>query len=168
MGSFKYCPRCARELGPAGNDSGARCENCEKSWYHNAAPTAGCVIVRGDKALITKRAREPEKGRFDIPGGFLDPDEDPVSAVKREVDEELGMTVDVSIGDLVQAVPHKYGEDGDWTLAIGFVSRSSSGEPEPADDVAEARWVTLDELDSLDFAWEHDRELVRKALNGST
>src|SRR5687767_3518129 len=168
MGSFRFCPRCGGELGPAGNDSGARCDNCEKTWYHNAAPTAGCVIVRGDKALITKRAREPEKGRFDIPGGFLDPDEDPVTGVKREIDEELGMTVEVTIEDLVQAVPHRYGADGDWTLAMGFVARSSSGEPEAADDVEEARWVTLDELDALDFAWDHDKELVRKALNGST
>ena len=162
---FKFCPRCATALENPGNDSGARCPNCDKTWYHNAAPTAGCVIVRDGKALITKRGRAPEKGRYDIPGGFLDPDEDPVSGLKREVDEELGMTIEVSFDDFIQAVPHKYGEDGDWTLAMGFIVRTSSGEPEPADDVEEVRWVTLDDLDGTDFAWEHDRALVRKALS---
>ena len=168
MSQFRYCPRCATELGPAGNDSGAHCEGCGKTWYHNSAPSAGCVIVRDGKALITKRARPPEEGRFDIPGGFLDADEDPITCVKREVDEELGMTIEVTYDDLVQAVPHKYGDDGDMTLAIGFIARAASGDPVAADDVAEVRWVTVEELDGLDFAWEHDRELVRKALNGST
>lgn len=167
MVEFRFCPRCANELEPPGNDSGARCENCGKTWYHNAAPTAGCVIVRDGKALITKRARDPEKGRFDIPGGFLDPDEDPVTAVKREVEEELGMEIEVGFDDLIQAVPHRYGDEGDWTLAIGFIAARSSGDPQPADDVEEVRWVTADELASVDFAWEHDRDLVRKALQSS-
>lgn len=164
MSGFRFCPRCGNELEPAANDSGASCGNCGKTWYHNAAPTAGCVIVRDGKALITKRARDPEKGRFDIPGGFLDPDEDPITGVRREIAEELHMTVDVTYDDLVQVVPHRYGDDGDWTLAIGFIAARSSGEPVPADDVEEVRWVTADELGAVDFAWDHDRELVRKAL----
>lgn len=164
---FHFCPHCGDKLEPAGNDSGANCQSCDKSWYVNSAPTVGCVIVRGEKALVTKRARDPEKGKFDIPGGFLDPDEDPITGLKREVDEELGITVEVSYDDLVQAVPHRYGADGNWVLAMGFVARTSHGEPVAADDVEEARWVTGAELEGLDFAWEHDRELVRKALNGS-
>ena len=162
--AFRYCPRCSSKLGDPGNDSGARCSNCERTWYHNAAPTAGCVLVRDGKALVTKRAREPEQGRYDIPGGFLDPEEDPVTALKREVEEELSMKVDVTLDDLVQAVPHRYGAEGDWVLALGFVARSFSGEPSPRDDVAEARWVSAAEVDSIDFAWDHDRDLVRRAL----
>lgn len=162
---FKYCPRCATALEEPGSDSGAKCPNCDKTWYHNAAPTVGCVIVRDGKALITKRARPPEKGRFDIPGGFLEPDEDPITGLIREVREELSMKVTVGMTDLVQAVPHRYGDDGDWTLALGFIARDPAGDPQPADDVEEVRWVTLDELDAMDFAWEHDRDLTRKALS---
>ena len=162
--AFRFCPNCGAELDAAANDSGAHCPNCDKTWYHNAAPTAGVVIVRDGKALVTKRARDPERGRYDIPGGFLDPDEDPITGLHREVDEELGMTIEVTYDDLIQATPHKYGTDGDWTLAIGFIARTSSGEPVPADDVAEVRWVSLDDLDGLDFAWDHDLELVKKAL----
>lgn len=150
--AFRFCPNCGTELDAAANDSGAHCPNCDKTWYHNAAPTAGVVIVRDGKALITKRARDPEKGRYDIPGGFLDPDEDPITGLLREVDEELGMNIEVTYDDLIQATPHRYGNDGDWTLAIGFIARTSSGEPVPADDVAEVRWVSLDDLDGLDFA----------------
>jgi hypothetical protein len=59
---------------------------------------------------------------------------------------------------------HTYGEDGPFVLALGFAARMVEGEPEPADDVAEFRWVGVDELDDLDFAWPHDRELVEIAL----
>lgn len=162
---FRFCPRCGGKLGDPGNDSGAHCTNCGKTWYHNASPTAGCVIVRDGKALVTKRARPPEEGRYDIPGGFLDPDEDPISALKREVEEELSMAVEVDYDDLVQAVPHRYGDNGDWVLALGFIARAVSGTPRPGDDVADVRWVAPNELDALDFAWEHDRELVRRALS---
>lgn len=161
---FKFCPRCATALEEPGNDSGARCPNCDKTWYHNAAPTVGCVIVRDGKALITKRARPPEKGRFDIPGGFLEPDEDLITGLIREVKEELSMEIKVDMSDIVQAVPHRYGADGSWVLAIGFVARSSSGDPDPADDVESVRWVGPEELDDIDFAWEHDKALVRRAL----
>jgi NADH pyrophosphatase NudC (nudix superfamily) len=165
MHDFRFCPRCGGRLADPDNDSGAHCENCDKTWYHNAAPTAGCVIVRDGKALVTKRAREPEKGRFDIPGGFLEHDEDPVSAVKREVAEELSMEIDVGYDDLLQAVPHRYGASGDWVLAMGFIARSSSGDPQPADDVEEIRWVGIEELDDIDFAWDHDKELVKRAMS---
>ena len=49
-------------------------------------------------------------------------------------------------------------------LAIGFKT-SVRGEPSPpTDDGARISWVSAEELDDLDFAWEHDREMVREAL----
>jgi hypothetical protein len=41
------------------------------------------------------------------------------------------------------------------------------GEPSPADDVAGIRWVSAEEIDDLDFAWEHDRRLIKAALDAS-
>lgn len=114
--------------------------------------------------MITKRASDPEKGRWDVPGGFLNHDEDPIEGVKRELQEELGVEVDVTFDDFVQAIPHRYGSDGDWVLALGFRGRLLKGEPQPASDVDALRWVSSAELDTIDFAWPHDRELVRKAL----
>jgi ADP-ribose pyrophosphatase YjhB (NUDIX family) len=130
----------------------------------NAAPTAGAVIVSDGRALVTIRAGEPYAGKVDVPGGFLHHDEDPIAGLKREVAEELGVEIDVGFTDFLQAIPHTYGADGDWVLALGFKARLVSGEPSPADDVKDVRWVTVAEIEELDFAWEHDRHLVRKAL----
>ncbi|MGH2757691.1 MAG: NUDIX domain-containing protein [Actinomycetota bacterium] len=163
---FRFCPTDGTRLDESHNDSGARCPQCGRTWYHNAAPTAGAAIVDGGRALVTKRAREPEKGRFDVPGGFLEADEGPIDGLKREVREELGIDIDVSLTDLMQMVPHPYGDDGDYVLALGFKARYIGGDPTPADDVADVLWVTAGELDAIDFAWEHDRDLVRKALTG--
>lgn len=128
------------------------------------APTAGAAIVRDGRALATIRARDPEKGKLDVPGGFLKAQEHPIDALKREVMEELGIEVDADVADVVQMVPHAYGDDGQWVLSMGFKARWVSGQPRPADDVAGIRWLGEDELDGADFAWEHDRELLRRAL----
>lgn len=116
------------------------------------------------RALVTKRAKDPEKGLWDVPGGFLHAGEDVLVGLRREVMEELGIEIEVSINDLVQTVTHTYGDDGDYVLAMGFFARHVSGEPRAADDVAEMRWVTVDEVEGMQFAWEHDKALVRRAL----
>ena len=120
--------------------------------------------MQDGRALVSVRAREPEKGRLDVPGGFLLAGEDPITGLKREVKEELGVDIAVDVEDCVSMVPHRYGEEGDFVLALGFVARIIGGEIAPNDDVADVRWVVEDELDGIDFAWPHDRELIRKAL----
>ena len=164
MKPFDFCPSCATKLEASNDGEGKTCPKCERSWYRSSSPTAGCVIVSDGKALITKRGMEPEKGRYDIPGGFLHAGEDVLDGLRREIKEELGVEIDVTFGDFVQAVPHEYGAEGDYTLALGFFARIASGVPEAADDVAELKWVSLDEIDEIPFAWEHDRSLVRRAL----
>jgi ADP-ribose pyrophosphatase YjhB (NUDIX family) len=160
-----FCPSCAARLEEPNEEGGAKCPNCGRVWYRHSAPTAGAVIVQGNRALVTVRAREPEKGRVDVPGGFLHEGEHPIDGLRREVKEELGVVVDLDVEDCLSMATHRYGEDGDFVLALGFRARLVSGEPQATDDVAEIRWITKDELDGTDFAWPHDRELVRKALD---
>ena len=119
--------------------------------------------MRDGKALVTVRAGEPEKGRVDVPGGFVEVGEHPVRGIEREAREELGVEVEVEEKPGLLAT-HTYGPDGIWVLAISFQARIVDGEPSPADDVAEIRWVSAEDIDDLDFAWEHDRNLVRAAL----
>lgn len=160
---FRFCPADGTRLEEPRPGGGARCPLCGRSWYRNSAPAVGAVIVEDGRALVTVRAHEPEKGRLDVPGGFLNAGEHPVDGLVREVREELGVEVEVDGNPVLLAV-HTYGRDGAYVLAMGFGARIRSGEPRPADDVAGILWVTEEELDSLDFAWEHDREMVRAGL----
>lgn len=122
------------------------------------------MIVRDGAALVTIRAHDPFAGQIDVPGGFINVDEDLIDGLKREVREELGVEIEVRPQDFIQGAPHRYGENGDQILAVGFRARLAGGEPTARDDVADIKWVRARDLDELDFAWEHDRELVRKAL----
>lgn len=164
---FRFCPADGTPLGDPRPSGGVTCPGCGRSWYRNSAPTVGAVILRDGRALVTVRAIEPEKGKVDVPGGFLEIGEHPVEGLMREVREELGVEVEVGERPVLLAT-HTYGPEGVWVLAMGFRARIVDGEPRPADDVAEVRWISAGEVDGLDFAWEHDREFVRAALeNGS-
>ncbi len=164
MRPLRFCQACGNELGEADGEGGASCPGCKRTWYRNMAPTVGAAIVRDGKALATIRAFEPQKGKLDVPGGFLRMGEDPIEGLKREVKEELDVEIDVSMADVVQMVPHAYGDDGEWVLSAGFKVRWIGGELSPADDVADVRWLTEDQIDSGDFAWDHDKTLLRRAL----
>jgi ADP-ribose pyrophosphatase YjhB (NUDIX family) len=163
---FVFCPSCAARLQEPDREGGLRCPRCGRVWYRNPAPTIACVIVRDGKGLVAVRAGDPWKGKIDVPGGFLHVGEDPLDGLRREVREELGVEIDVTDADYVQAAAHRYEEDGEWLVSLGFRARLVSGEPRPSDDVADIRWVTAEEIDDLDFAWPHDRALVTTVLRG--
>lgn len=160
---YRFCPADGTKLGEPRASGGVSCPLCGRSWYRNSSPAVGAAIVEGDRVLVTVRGIEPEKGRMDLPGGFVEVGEPPRDALAREAREELGVEVEVEERPMLLAV-HTYGADGEYVLAIGFRARIISGEPSPADDVAEIRWVSEDEIDALDFAWEHDRRIARRAL----
>ena len=165
MKPFVFCPACAARLDDPDGEGGLRCPSCGRSWYRNSSPTVGCVLVRDGKALVSVRGKDPEKGKLDVPGGFLLPGEHPIDGLKREIKEELGVEIDVEVEDCLSMATHHYGDEGDWVLALGFGARLVTNEIEASDDVAEVRWVAREELDDLDFAWPHDRELVKRALD---
>ena len=161
---YRFCPADGTELEAKGGESkDAACPTCGRSWYRSSAPAVGAAIMDGERVLVTVRGIEPEKGRMDLPGGFVEVGEHPREALAREAREELGVEVEVEEGPMLLAV-HTYGAGGEYVLAIGYRVRIVSGEPSPADDVAEIRWVPKGEVETLDFAWEHDRKIARLAL----
>ena len=116
---FHFCPADGTPLGDPRPSGGVTCPECGRSWYRNSAPAVGVAIVRDGKALVTVRAGEPEKGRVDVPGGFLEVGEHPVRRIEREVREELGVRIEVEERPVLLAT-HTYRPDGIWVLAISF------------------------------------------------
>jgi ADP-ribose pyrophosphatase YjhB (NUDIX family) len=159
---YLHCPRCGERLGPA-EGSCQLCAACGEPTWHNAKP-CGCAIVQRDdgRVLLTRRAIEPFLGMWDVPGGFLEPDETPERGVAREMLEETGLEVDV--GRYVTAVVDTYGDGGDHTLNLFYECRIVRGHPQPADDVSELGWFLPDELPLDAIAFENGAVGLRRWL----
>ena len=149
MRDWTHCPRCAEALVrsvPAGDDEERLwCPACGLVLYENPAPTASAVVVDGQgRVLLTRRGIEPFRGLWDLPGGFIRPDEDGAGAARRELAEETGL--EIATGEVLAIVPDRYGPGGEPTLNIFYVARVVRGEGRPASDVSELGWFAPDEL----------------------
>jgi 8-oxo-dGTP diphosphatase len=107
----------------------------------------GAAIVEGGRVLACARADQGAAvPRWEFPGGKLEHGESEVEALLREIDEELGVRVEVGRrigGD----VPVR----GDWALLRVYLARLADGEvPQPLEH-EELRWLGPDELDSVDW-----------------
>jgi len=127
------------------------CDKGHTSW-NNPKAAASVILYRQNKILFSVRGIEPHKNKIDLPGGFLQFDEQPVSAAKREIQEETGLTLHKL--EPVAAYTRLYDENISVTDVV-FLCCSWSGEEQPNDDVAELTWMPIDAIDSPEFAWQY-------------
>ena len=106
------------------------------------------VVGEDGSVLLARRAGEPYRGYWDLPGGFLDEGEHPLDALRRELREETGLEVEP--GEFVGIWMDRYGDadDAHATLNLYWTARVLGGEPRAADDVSELAWFRPDELPS--------------------
>lgn len=150
-----FCSHCGGPLVLV-DDHGVqrqRCSRCAAIVYRNSKPCVGAVIRRGDRVLLSKRAREPHLGQWDLPGGFLESGEHPEAGILREIAEETGLRA--SVVRLLGVDTGKYGDDDTLNLVYEL---AAEGDAVPADDSLELRWFPLDALPQM--AFEHERELL--------
>ena len=105
------------------------------------------AVVRGDPPrLLAAQRRYPARlaGKWELPGGKVEHDEDERAALVRELREELG--VSAGIGD--RAADDVVTVDGDAVLRTYWAE--IDGEPQPHDHAA-LRWLDLDELPTTDW-----------------
>ena len=86
---FTYCPHCGSTDVEFPRLVRFLCHQCGFVYYHNIAAAVAVIFRRKDEILFTVRNIDPDKGKLDLPGGFIDPDENAEAAVCREVNEEL-------------------------------------------------------------------------------
>ncbi len=93
-----FCPACGTRLVERTIDERSRgvCPACGWIHWRNAKPCAGALVVRNGKVLLIRRAIEPFRGYWDIPGGFCEVEEHPAQAAIREVREEAGLEIELT------------------------------------------------------------------------
>ena len=140
---------------------GERCPACGR-WDTRPAVVDG-ILAEGGRILLIRRGREPCRGRFALPGGFIDRDETAREAIAREMREETGLDVEV---ERFLGFFDDPGRDVRQTISLVFVLRRRGGELRAGDDAAEFVWADLGDPPPL--AFDHARVLAeyRASLRG--
>ncbi len=128
--------------------------------YPRPAVTTDAVIfaVEGNKkyVLLIKRGRPPYEGMWALPGGFLDYDEELEDGVKRELEEETGLT-----GIELKQLKAYGGVNRDprhRTISVVFYGITGQRhEVRGMDDAAEAKWFPINDLPPM--AFDHEQIL---------
>ena len=108
MSFFNYCPSCAATHFTFPNNRRFLCNACGFTYYHNIAAAVAIVFTFEDKLLFTVRNIDPDKGKLDLPGGFIDPNETAEEAACREIKEELGLDLETSDLKYITTSPNNY------------------------------------------------------------
>jgi mutator protein MutT len=139
----RFCPACghATERVPLDGRTRARCPACRHVDWGNPKPAVGAILTRGGRVLLSRRARDPHRGMWDLPGGFLESGEHPEDAIRRELREETGL--DARVLGLAAVATGEY--QGEATLNLVYRCEAE-GEPRADDDSAELRWFAPDEV----------------------
>ncbi|HEY3929795.1 MAG TPA: NUDIX hydrolase [Candidatus Koribacter sp.] len=125
----------------------------------------GAVIVHEGRVLLVRRASEPLKGEWSVPGGLVELGEKIVDAVKREAQEETGLVIEP--GEVLELF------DSIWRDAEGrfqyhyvlvdYLCRVISGTLQAATDVSDARWVPEAQIGDFGLR-ETTMRLIRKGF----
>jgi len=114
--------------------------------------SVGAVVVDGDRVLLVKRAHEPLKGAWSLPGGVVELGETLDEALAREVGEETGL--EVAIGPVVEVLDRvERAPDGRVEyhfVIIDYLCHPRGGALACATDAADARWVAASDLARFD------------------
>jgi len=145
---FRYCTECASPLTQR-DATEYVCGNGHEYW--NEPHGSVCVaVLRDRKVLLARRGNEPRKGKFVLPGGFVDFDETPYEAARREMREETGLQCPEL--DLLEVHTIRYREN-EASLSIVFHARRWEGEPQAGDDAAALVWRPVEFVESEEYAW---------------
>ena len=156
MAHLEYCSNCGEKniFGMIEGQNRFHCESCKKIHYENPKQTATLICVKESKLLLVKRAVEPAKGQWGLPGGFIELGETPSEGAIRELKEETNL--DGKPIRLVGHCSHHNTIFGD-VLLLGIEMKIVNwSKMKAGDDAAEAQLFNLLDLPSLAFIC-HDK-----------
>jgi 8-oxo-dGTP diphosphatase len=120
------------------------------------------LIFKDDQILVCQRTRHQTMPlKWEFPGGKIEEGEQPRDALRRELNEELG--IDATIGEEVERIRHEY-KNGSAVELRFYAVREYKGEVENR-IFKDMRWTTRSELPAFDFL-EADLQLVRELAEG--
>jgi len=157
----RYCPDCGSPCHQvlSGKFTRFRCSRCGSPIYRNPSPGVVVLIVKDETLLLGKRAPDIFKGgKWSLPGGFIEFEEDFLSAAHREIKEETGLTVNFI--SIVSVVSNFFSPEL-HTLVILLLAENVGGKLRPGDDLVALQWFPL-AGPFPDFAFDADEHIIHR------
>ncbi len=153
--AFGFCPRCGTPNPQTGRIP-FRCQACDMACFFGPVAAVGALITDDEgRLLLVRRARNPGKGKWGLPGGFVDRDETIEAALRREVMEETRLVVTACT--LMITRPNRYVYAGVASPVIDLFYECS------VQDRCELK-LAPDELDEHQWTWPTENQLGNMAF----
>jgi len=157
---FKYCPFCGTQLSlkEKGGEQRPACPNCGYVQFRNPVPGVVVLIEKDEHVLLGKRKGGFGKGKWGLPQGYIEFEEDFITAAIREVKEETGLKVEIQsiinvVSNLLSTRLH--------TLAIVLQAGILGGELHAGDDLDTLEWFPLSGP-LPEIAFEADEHIIER------
>lgn len=157
---YKYCPMCGGPLEFKEWDGRMRqvCNKCSYVYYKNPSPGVVVLIEKDGMVLLGKRLGRHGRGKWCLPGGFIEYEEDFLAAASREIMEETGLKI--VIKSILNVVTN-YLTPELHALVIVLLAGVSEGTPKAGDDIEELKWYPLSGP-LPDMAFESDIYIIER------
>ena len=164
-GQHKFCFKCGGDL-TWQEGKLLICQKCGFRNFLNSSPVNAAILENEKgKILLVKRKADPKKGYWDLPGGFVDFNENAEESTIREIREEL----DVEISDLAYFCSEydSYLYDGANYPTIGLIFTGKIGDQKIkiSDDVSGYKFFKKEELPFEKIAFEGLKDALKKYVD---
>jgi ADP-ribose pyrophosphatase YjhB (NUDIX family) len=160
ISGYKYCPYDGEPLKVRKVDSKRLrvCPECGFTDYQNPKACVAILITKNGKVLLGRRKYKPVKGKWDIPGGFVDRGESVEEAVDRETLEETNLQVESK--KYLGSIPDVYGgRKKRPTVNLCFLVKVKDGGQKAGSDVDLLEWFSLERLPK-EMAFAHQKRAL--------
>jgi len=121
--------------------------------------TVDGIIIKNEKILLIKRKNDPFKGKWALPGGFVEYGEKTDDATVREVFEETGLKTTIDKLIAVYSDPNR--DPRGHTITVVYKLDINRGKLKSGDDASDAKFFDVNQLPELSF--DHDK-IIENAL----
>jgi ADP-ribose pyrophosphatase YjhB (NUDIX family) len=133
------------------------CPNCGRVHFFDPKVAAAMFVVQNGSVLLVRRVNEPELGKWSLPAGFVDGDEDPQLAAERECFEETGLEVEAD--RLLDVIYQSVKAEG-ANIVIVYHGRLKGGTLTARDDIDASGFFGWGDLPPL--AFESTRTMIER------